>query len=46
MNNFFDDRKAKVETYHKNYRGKKDPVSRLLFLMVFLSNAIIVKKSF
>jgi acetyl-CoA carboxylase carboxyl transferase subunit beta len=29
MNNFFDDRKAKVETYHKNYRGKKDPVSKV-----------------
>lgn len=29
MNNFFDDRKAKLETYQKNYRGKKDAVAKV-----------------
>jgi acetyl-CoA carboxylase carboxyl transferase subunit beta len=30
MNNFFDDRKAKLETYQKNYRGKKDEVEKVM----------------
>ena len=29
MNNFFDDRKAKLEIYQKNYRGKKDAVAKV-----------------
>lgn len=29
MNNFFDERKAKLEIYQKNYRGKKEEVEKL-----------------
>ncbi|HEY8395769.1 MAG TPA: acetyl-CoA carboxylase, carboxyltransferase subunit beta [Bacilli bacterium] len=29
MNNFFDDRRAKLETYQKNYRGKKEEVEKV-----------------
>lgn len=29
MDNFFEDRKAKMEIYRKNYRGKKDSVTRV-----------------
>ncbi|NLD25948.1 MAG: acetyl-CoA carboxylase carboxyltransferase subunit beta [Acholeplasmataceae bacterium] len=29
MNNFFEDRKAKVEIYRKNYRGKKESVTKV-----------------